>query len=46
MVQLRVSSNPSLSRLTALLSIDLLHCSDHQADKQEVHLGVWRGQYF
>ena len=35
-----MSQDPSLSRLSALLSIDLLHGADHQTEEQEIHLRV------
>ena len=35
-----MSQQPSLSRLSALLSIDLLHGADHQTEEQEIHLRV------
>ena len=40
-----VFPNPSLSGLSALLSVDLLHRSDHKAQEQEVHLGVASVQF-
>ena len=41
-----VSPNPSLSGLSALLSVDLLHGSDHKAQEQKIHLGVASVQCF
>ena len=35
-----MSQDPSLSRLSALLSIDLLHGADYQTEEQEIHLRV------